>query len=937
MSLSPGERSRMESEVSLFVDRVLYLWTLRDPDVIEEFRRVIHPGLSAVGTGRDEIVRSNAEDMLRFLGREVAQLPRGVDMHVLSRTIDVIAPGTANALVELEITPVVEPAIPSIYGRMSLNVHRAEGGPWLVTHWHVSVPIAEQVEGEAWPIDALRARTQELERQVAERTAEIVRASRLNLALERIRAQAMAMQESSDLLDIVVTMRSEFTALGHEAHYFWHMRWLETTYEKALTSGDGTRIGMVMTLPRGFHGVAAMDAWERSKEPIGVFPFDAEGAIDYVHKMVTTGRFDQIDPNPPTDDDIRHIGGITFVMARTTHGEIGYSLPGEVPHPPPADLETLTRFAAVFDLAYRRFEDLRQAEAQAREAQIEAALERVRSRAMGMQKPEDVRGVIEYLYAELKGLDATLFEESDWIRLPEAMKAFLREQPSAVSTEAIHRRCFLDAVAKESVSVRATVLLERFVRIVDLAMTRHADLQAAEAAAREARIEASMERVRARAMAMMEPEELDDVVNLLRDEFGRLELEDLETASLFLREGDASARCWFCIAAVDGRISDDILIEFERTAVSRAIGAFFGGSDPRVSIPMTGAARREWIEYCYALSTKLSGFYGGEIPDRTYHLRRFSSGAIAAATPGDLSDESWDVLRRGAGVFELAYSRFQDLQRAREDLRLLKEEKALTERTLAELRATQAQLVQQEKLASLGSLTAGIAHEIKNPLNFVNNFAEVNAELAEEARDALASGDLDGARQALADLEENATQIAKHGKRADSIVRAMMQHARGGASEKETVDVNAFLDEYAALAWHGMRARDASFQAEVLRDFDPDAGTIRAMPQDLGRVVLNLLGNAFDALKGVSGPQVTLTSHRMDAGVEITVSDNGPGIPPAIRDKIFEPFFTTKPTGEGTGLGLSLSYDIVTKGHAGMMTVEERPGGGARFVLALPA
>jgi C4-dicarboxylate-specific signal transduction histidine kinase len=258
------------------------------------------------------------------------------------------------------------------------------------------------------------------------------------------------------------------------------------------------------------------------------------------------------------------------------------------------------------------------------------------------------------------------------------------------------------------------------------------------------------------------------------------------------------------------------------------------------------------------------------------------------------------------------------------------------EQSIAELRATQAQLVEQEKLASLGSLTAGIAHEIKNPLNFVNNFAEVNAELADELAEALAVGDAGEATEILADLRDNAAQIAKHGRRADGIVRSMMQHARGGTSEPERVDINEFLDEYASLAWHGMRARDAGFQAEVLRDFAEDVGSIEVLPQELGRVVLNLLGNAFDAVKGQDPAAVTVATRRHDEAVEITVSDNGPGIPPEIRERIFEPFFTTKAAGEGTGLGLSLSYDIVTKGHGGSMTVGDALGGGACFVLTLP-
>ncbi len=260
----------------------------------------------------------------------------------------------------------------------------------------------------------------------------------------------------------------------------------------------------------------------------------------------------------------------------------------------------------------------------------------------------------------------------------------------------------------------------------------------------------------------------------------------------------------------------------------------------------------------------------------------------------------------------------------------------LVEERTAELKATQAQLVEQEKLASLGSLTAGIAHEIKNPLNFVNNFAEVGGELADELAEAIAAGETEEAGQILNELKANATQIAKHGKRADSIVQGMMQHARGGASDMETVVVNDFLEEYANLAWHGRRARDHGFQTEIIRDFDSDAGAIKAMPQELGRVVLNLLNNAFDAVAETEGARIALKSRRTEVGVVISVADNGPGIPEGIRQKIFEPFFTTKATGEGTGLGLSLSYDIITKGHGGTMTVGESLDGGALFTLSLP-
>jgi hypothetical protein len=229
--------------------------------------------------------------------------------------------------------------------------------------------------------------------------------AQIELSLERIRSQVTAMQESSELLDIVVTMRSEFVKLGHEAHYFWHMRWLPEHYKKAMTSGDGTRIGMVMTLPRHIHGdIEPVAGWEKSGEPTYILAMDVDTAVDYVHKMITLGDFEQVDPQAPSLDDIRHIGGLTFIMARTTHGEIGYSLPGVVPDPPKDAVDTLVRFAGVFDLAYKRFEDLKSAERQHREAQIELALERVRARTMAMQHSDELADASRVLDEQVRAL-----------------------------------------------------------------------------------------------------------------------------------------------------------------------------------------------------------------------------------------------------------------------------------------------------------------------------------------------------------------------------------------------------------------------------------------------------------------------------------------------------------------------------------------------------
>ena len=256
---------------------------------------------------------------------------------------------------------------------------------------------------------------------------------------------------------------------------------------------------------------------------------------------------------------------------------------------------------------------------------------------------------------------------------------------------------------------------------------------------------------------------------------------------------------------------------------------------------------------------------------------------------------------------------------------------------LGNLKTTQAQLIQQEKMASLGSLTSGIAHEIKNPLNFVNNFADLANELTDELKEAVAEGDEEEIQALLDDISVNTVQIAKHGKRADSIVQAMMEHAGTSKSEASTVEVNDFVEEYINLAWHGASAKTDRLQARIERDFDEQVGQLSIMPQDMGRVIVNLLNNAFDAVEDVEEPRVRVMTRRDSQVVSISVSDNGPGIPEDIRDRIFEPFFTTKPTGEATGLGLSLSYDVVTKAHGGDIRVSENPDGGATFTVDLPS
>jgi two-component system, NtrC family, sensor kinase len=262
--------------------------------------------------------------------------------------------------------------------------------------------------------------------------------------------------------------------------------------------------------------------------------------------------------------------------------------------------------------------------------------------------------------------------------------------------------------------------------------------------------------------------------------------------------------------------------------------------------------------------------------------------------------------------------------------------------TLGELRATQNQLIQSEKMASLGELTAGIAHEIQNPLNFVNNFSEVNTELIEDMKKEIDAGNMEQIKNIATDLEQNTEKITHHGKRADAIVKGMLQHSRKSTGQKEPTDINALADEYLRLSYQGLRARDKTFNATLETNFTENLGKISVVPQDMGRVLLNLFNNAFYAVSergklGVIGyePTISVSTKKLNGKMEISIKDNGTGIPEKNLDKIFQPFFTTKPTGQGTGLGLSLSYDII-KAHGGELNVDTKEGIGTEFVIQIP-
>jgi signal transduction histidine kinase len=568
-------------------------------------------------------------------------------------------------------------------------------------------------------------------------------------------------------------------------------------------------------------------------------------------------------------------------------------------------------------------------------------------------KNRDPKWIYDLKGDDKKSIDALLFNETEMSLLPEEVKKGMRSNERTFVSTSFNNFGCLQPGSLEPLSGENLDILSRFGKVFDLTYTRFNDLKQAEAQAREAKIEAALERVRARALAMQQPEELKNVAQVLRTEMGLLGVEELETCSIYIHvDNSNNAECWYALKdpkqTEKRMVSDHFALDLNDTWVGRQMLQFYNSNEKHISIVMTGANRREWIEYCYKHSPEFTGFYGETIPDRTYHLYKFSHGAIGAAAPGDISEESWRMLTRAASVFSLAYSRFKDLSQARTGLIKLKEEKKRAEDALTELQATQKQLIQSEKMASLGELTAGIAHEIQNPLNFVNNFSDVSNELLEEMKTELVKGNKEDAMAIAEDVKQNLEKILHHGKRADAIVKGMLQHSRMSSGQKELADINNLADEYLRLAYHGLRAKNKSFNAKFETDLDKSIDKINIIPQDIGRVLVNLINNAFYAVsekqkQNIPGYEPTVKIKTLKnpplggrgAEIEVRIKDNGTGIPQKVLDKIFQPFFTTKPTGQGTGLGLSLSYDVV-KAHGGELKVETKEAEGTEFIIQLP-
>ncbi len=460
---------------------------------------------------------------------------------------------------------------------------------------------------------------------------------------------------------------------------------------------------------------------------------------------------------------------------------------------------------------------------------------------------------------------------------------------------------------------------------------------------REIDVEITLEKIRVKALDMRSSSELKETSTILFQQLKELKINAIRTGIGIFDDENNAIELWITSVSDDGRLF--FILDYINVQVHPVFENIVEARESLQPFVLTILEGANQFQYYKTMSTFIDILSWKEnMASEFFYSFFFSAGTINVVANKELTSEETDIMIRLASVFGLMYTRFLDLKKSEEQAVLINEEKKILELTLENLKVTQKQLIQSEKMASLGELTAGIAHEIQNPLNFVNNFSEVNKELLTEMNEELDKGNYADVKAIAKDVIENEEKINHHGKRADAIVKGMLLHSRRSTGVKEATDINALCDEYLRLSYHGLRAKDKSFNANFETNFDSNIGKVNVVAQDIGRVILNLFTNAFyvvDEKKKKKShpagyePTVSIHTQKNAENITISISDNGNGMPEEIKDKIFQPFFTTKPTGKGTGLGLSLSFDIV-KAHNGTLTVSSSEGIGTTFTIKLP-
>jgi len=542
-----------------------------------------------------------------------------------------------------------------------------------------------------------------------------------------------------------------------------------------------------------------------------------------------------------------------------------------------------------------------------------------------------------YALTKLKGNQVKHYYQS--------MTAFVSLQEQHVYNEEEYFYSFffgqgtLNVIMHEPLTDEECIIMTQFAHAFGLIYTRFLDLQKAEYQTREALRKAALDRIRAEITSMRTADDLKHITPLLWKELITFDVPFTRCGIFIIREDEKYIHAY--LSTPEGKSLAVLRLEFDgNETTDKMIDSW--RSKTVYKEQWDRDQFQSWVKSMYGKDhqsisdeyAETGSLFGSTILN--LYFIPFAQGMIYLGGQEVMVESEIDLVRSLADTFSVAYARYEDFKQ-------LEDAKNKIETTLSELKTTQSQLIQAEKMASLGELTAGIAHEIQNPLNFVNNFSEVNKELISELVEEVDKGNTKEIKLLANDIKENSEKINHHGKRADAIVKGMLQHSRTSSGQKELTDINALVDEYLRLAYHGLRAKDKSFNAKFETNFDSNIGKVNVVEQDIGRVILNLINNAFYAVseklkQNVAGyePVVKVSTRKLENRVEITIKDNGNGIPQKVLDKIFQPFFTTKPTGQGTGLGLSLSYDII-KAHGGELKVETKEGEGVEFIIHLPA
>jgi len=831
--------------------------------------------------------------------------------------------------------------------------------------------------------------------------------AKIELGLEHVRARAMAMHKTDELLDAAELIYKELSALGitsmNISYAFVDEEEKYASYY-GLNPVDGKMLPFPFVFPHTETEVmrSILSSWKK-QEPFNVIELDEEATLnhqtyigEHIQKLITKNNVDipfsveeflGVSPKKAvlysfnfTKGYLFNIGGVRLTNMQE---------------------EMVLRFTKVFEMTYRRFLDLKQAEEQAREAKIEVSLERVRSKAMAMHSPDDLSETVNVFFKELKTLGiipircgvgqideatrttnlttTTSSQQGDSFKVigkikqtghpvldgifenwklqkeyhpvlqGDDIKAYYNvmnaqigypDYPEGVTQ---YGNCFyfiegfVFAWTESRLSEEELQIFRRFTSVLSLTYRRYLDLKEAEVRAFETVREASLDRVRAEIASMRTAEDLNHITPIIWRELKTLEVPFIRCGVFIIDEEQANVQVY--LSTPDGKSLGVLNLPIEFSALTSNSVEYWR----KKKVYKEHWSKEQFIKWTKSTIEQrqvqnAQTYQGSSAPPESLNLHfvPFAQGMLYVGDISPLSEEKLQLVKSLAEGFSIAYARYEDFKN-------LEDAKNRVESTLKELKSAQAQLIHSEKMASLGELTAGIAHEIKNPLNFVNNFSELSRELLDDLKAELENNNKEEVMAIVNDVKQNLEKINQHGKRADSIVKGMLLHSRGTSGDKALTHLNNLLDQYVTLAYHGLRAQDKEFNITIEKDYDESIEKINVVPQDISRVFLNIINNACYASyekKQKSGddfvPILKVSTKNLQNKVEIRIRDNGNGIPADIIDKIFQPFFTTKPTGEGTGLGLSLSYDIVTKMHGGELKVETKINKGSEFIIQLP-